>query len=118
MQLLPTGADTVALAHCNAGTKRLPPLQQITGIWQPKCFHPFGTGPVTGLKGSSTLSMICTMDAPQVLRSGCMMLAELPTPCTCSMQKGIHLSSSADNHTAPFAASQVPLSGLLLMPKL
>lgn len=86
---------------------------KITETWQPKCsLYPLGTGPMTGLKGSSALSMICTMEAPQVLRSGCMMLAELPTPCTCGMQEAIPLSSTDDAHAAPFAASQAPFSGL------
>ena len=32
--------------------------------------------------------MTCTMEAPQVLMSACMILAELPTPCICTVDKG------------------------------
>ena len=34
--------------------------------------------------------MMCTMDAPQVLRSACVMLAALPTPWICTAQERPH----------------------------
>ena len=60
-------------------------------------YHPSGTGPVLGLKGSSTLSMTCTMEAPQVRRSGCVILAALPTPCTCI--NGLNMFLTVSRHS-------------------
>ena len=61
-------------------------IMQVHQLLEVVLVYPSGTARVEGQSTFNKLSMMCTMDAPQVLRSACVMLAALPTPWICTAQ--------------------------------